>query len=485
MSIWKRATSYLVRKKGQSILMITLMFVMCCLAFVGISLESNAVTELENLRRSMGSGFVLKADIDNMGYYEPSQVNSNAKIYKGPVVTDEFIDQILCIDGVTGYDIETLFTPVWSELKLRPGLWANSQGDGYLSKEKEELWMKTTLAWSCQDGEMQKNFRTGALTISAGRNIRKEDRFKVVISEWLAKENGLSVGDTITVMLKEGAYQPTNDPLKTWGEPIELEIVGLFRMNFEQKVSEYTSESDYMENIIYSDMETYMKTTEILKKYMPEGEISENAYTKVSFLVEEPKRIDTIMEKVKAMGEAEGLRVLPDDTAYKAASKPYAQIQFFSRALLAVGIGGMGVLLYLLMRLRIQGRIHEAGILLSVGIGKGKIVGQMLVENLMVSVIAVVLAVLLSGVFVDTCAGFAERITAPKKGGEAYEMEISKVGDIEVSKTASDRAELEHHASGRAILLGVVLVCGVSGVSVLFASIKITDMEPRRLLNFM
>lgn len=124
-----------------------------------------------------------------------------------------------------------------------------------------------------------------------------------------------------------------------------------------------------------------MKAREVFKKYLPAGDVSENAYTKVSFLVEEPKMIDTIMEKVKAMGEAEGLRVLPDDTAYEAASKPYAQIQFFSRALLAVGIG------------------------------KGKIVGQMLVENLMVSVIAVVLAVLLSGVFVDTCEGFTEQIT--------------------------------------------------------------------------
>lgn len=439
--------------------MIAVMFVMCCFALVGISLENNAVTELENLRHSMGSGFVVKADIDNKSYYESSEANSNAKIYKGPAVTDELIDRILSIDGVTTYDIETLFTLVWSELKLRPGLWADSQGKGYLSRENEELWMKTTLVWSCQDGEIQKNFRTGALEISAGRNIRKEDRFKAVISEWLAEENGLSVGDTITIMLKEGAYQPTNDPLKTWGEPIELEIVGLFQINFEQKVSEYTTETNYMENIIYSDMGTYMKTMEIFKKHLPAEEISENAYTKVSFLVEEPEMIDSIMEKVMAMGETEGLRILPDDTAYKAASEPYARIRFFSRVLLAVGIG---VLLYLLMRLRIQGRIHEAGILLSVGIGKRKIVGQMLLENLMMAGIAIFFAVLLSGVFVDACAGFAEQITAPKEGGEAYEVEISEVGDIEVLKTASDRAVLDHHASMQAMLLGVVLLCGVS-----------------------
>lgn len=133
-----------------------------------------------------------------------------------------------------------------------------------MSEEGDEVMTKTTMLWSCRDGNMQKNFRTGALTISEGRNILEGDRFKVVISEWLAKENGLSVGDTITILMKEGNFKIyTETPMKTWGKPIRLEIVGLFHMNFRQASSKYTPESNYMENIIYSDIETYYTT----KKY--------------------------------------------------------------------------------------------------------------------------------------------------------------------------------------------------------------------------
>ena len=50
--------------------------------------------------------------------------------------------------------------------------------------------------------------------------------------------------------------------MKTWGERIPLEIVGIFRANFSQKSSESTSEDCYIENMIYADMDTYAKLEE-------------------------------------------------------------------------------------------------------------------------------------------------------------------------------------------------------------------------------
>lgn len=485
MAVWKRVLLYLTRKKGRTVTMIILLIIMSCFVLIGLSLTNSADREIENLRQSLGSGFILKGDINNMSYYKPSEGNEHAKIYDGPMITDEMIQRILGIDGVENYDIETLRAYVWSELKLRPGLWTDSKGDGYLSAEGDEVMIKTTTLWCCRDGEVQNNFRTGALTISEGRNILTEDHFKAVISEQLAKRNGLSVGDTITVMVKEGNYKGSETPMKTWGEPIDLEIVGVFHMNFEQATSEYTPESSFMENIIYSDLETYHVILQALKSELPEGEVWDGEYTKVSFLTEDPLKLDGIMEQVKAMEDAEGLIIQADDTAYRAAARPYKQIGIFSRILLAVGIGGMGILLYLLMRLWGQGRRHEAGILLSVGIGKRKIVGQMLAESLTASVIAVCFSILASGVLVDACAGFAEQITAPKEDRQPYEMKESSVGEVEVIKTSADRAKLEHNVSVQGILLTIVLVCGVSSMSVLFVSIKITDIEPKKLLRSM
>ena len=327
------------------------------------------------------------------------------------------------------------------------------------------------------------NFRTGAIEISEGRNIQEDDQFKAVISEWLARENGLSVGDAIRVETKEANHIPSNTPLKTWGDPVELEIVGLFHMNFTQASSKHIAETGFMENNIYSDM----RTNAVLEKNLTEVFDEDEDYTKVTFFVDNPERVEKVMQQVGAMEEVDvdGLLLSADDTAYKASAKPYEQIRTFAMILLASGMIGIGIILYLVMRLWVQGRMHEAGILLSLGVGRRKIVGQMLVENLTIAAVALVLSLLLSGTIVDKCMSFAEQVTAPKAGEEAYKAEVSYWSEPVVNQVSAEKVALGHDASGYELLLTVAFVCGASSLSVLFASIKITDIEPRRLLSFM
>lgn len=68
------------------------------------------------------------------------------------------------------------------------------------------------------------------------------------------------------------------------------------------------------------------------------------------------------------------------------------------------------------MKLTVRGRTRETGILLSIGIRKRKIVGQMLIECLAVSAAVLILAILLSGPLISACSQAAERITSPFLG---------------------------------------------------------------------
>ena len=162
---------------------------------------------------------------------------------------------------------------------------------------------KISIDMSCQGRGKPKEFRTGAFTISNSRNLRVGNHYKAVISEWLAEKNGLSVGDTLTVYVKEG-IQMSDSPLKTIGEPIELEIMG----------------------------------------------------------------------QARKVADTEGLLIEADDTVYQASARSYKQTGIFANVFLGIGIVGLGLILclLLLMRLWIQGREHEAGILLSIGMEKGK-----------------------------------------------------------------------------------------------------------------
>ena len=61
MSLIKRVLLYLLRKRGRSILLMVIIFIMSTFLLVGISVKSSADQAAEELRKSIGSSFILEA----------------------------------------------------------------------------------------------------------------------------------------------------------------------------------------------------------------------------------------------------------------------------------------------------------------------------------------------------------------------------------------------------------------------------------------
>ena len=493
----KRACLYLKRKKTRALLLLCLLFLMSLSILVGFSLKGSTEQELERLRLSMASGFVLKADTNNELYWERTDFGNGASAthYAGPMVTDAMVEKICSLDGVEDYVIIGEAHEAWTDVTLRPGLYSamepnpNPSPDELIPRTEEYLMVccHSVDVYPCKNGERHKNFRTGALSITDGKNLEEGDRFKAVISDWLAEENGLSVGDTLTLETKEGNFDFTKEPLKTWGEPVEVEIVGLFHANFSQPASDMTLEQCYVENIIYADRDTYIRLQDNLKGHARYEDVGEyyDKHTEVEFLVSDPGQVDAIMEQVKSQEgiNLENMELEADSSAYEASAGPYRQVRFFSLLLLALGLCGMGMVLYLLVRLWMQGRRRETGILRSVGIGRREILGQMLAESFAVSLAALALAVLLSGPAAEKCADMAERLAAPKEGKEAYVVKVDQYFMPQIAKTSSDEVLLDGAVSSVTIGFAALFVCGISGISVLLSFAKISGMGIRELLQ--
>ncbi len=500
MSFLKRAVLYLTRKKGRTVLLTALLLLMSCFVLLGVSFQESAKGQADSLRKSLASGFILEVNTENELYRKhiDYEQGGGSNVYVGPTVTDEMIEKILSLDGVKDFCVNWM-NYVWTDLKLKPGAWASTQADdeetiafakkvgaGWTTEEELRVWQNESVVYPCQNGDLHYNFRTGALNITEGRNIAKGDRFKAVISEWLAKENGLSIGDTFIVETKEGMFQPSEEPLKTWGEPVELEIVGFFHANFSQEPSEYTYESCYIDNIIYADMDTYA----VLEKNQTnrnDGNAYEwEGYNEVEFFVEDPGELDAIMQRVEEWEELDlnNIRVVVDSSAYQAAVKPYQRIRVFAIILLTVGLAGIGVILYLVLKLWVQGRRHEVGILISVGIRKRGALGQMLTECLLVSMMALAVAFVLSGPMLDGCADAMERMYAPKADAEAYQVSAS-IYELEITKASSDEVMLRHDVSMGALGFTTLFVCSVSAFSVCLSFGEIRSLEPKKLMRLM
>ena len=480
MNIWKRAGLYLIRKKYRNILLILLLFVMAIFAVTGNSMRTSAVQEIDTIRRNLGSSFVVAADTNNQGLYEEQYDQEfSYSIFTGKRITPHLVEEIICIDGVADYEIKSSMH-VWSNLQLREAAWAESTLGEIIGEDEVQLSRESPNAIICGNGETNVNFRIGAFSIVSGRNLLKEDKSAVVISEYLAQKNNLTVGDTVVVETKLGHYGPYDNPFETLGESVKLKIVGIFTINFQQEIDMFTHEEECAENFLFIDQHSGT----VLKNNLQELYPGEDAYNEVTFFVDDPENLETVLENVKDQVDLSGLNVSLDDSAYSASIKPLRQIEIFSTVLLAAGTIGCAVILYLVLSLWIKTRIHEIGILMSIGINKRKIICQMLLECAAVVSLSLIFAIAVAPYATELSFHMAEEATAPKEGQESYTVE-TEYGELlpTIHKVSSERVNLVYKTSWKDYIVLIVFAYVISSLSVLAASAHIMKASPKTLLQ--
>ena len=481
MGILKRATLHIRRRKSRTLVLFLLTVSLSVLCLASIQLKSLADRESRALAESLGSSFILKADTNNMGYYEYRTGDGYSyQVYTGPKVTQEILQTVIGIDGVTDFFSEALTTQ-WTSLKLYPGQWNTviAPPDEIITEEYTRFRQQDTRILYVQKGNMHPYFRNGAFQIVEGRNIEKGDQCRAVISEDLAERNQVGIGDTFRVEVREGMVKAASDtPNKRYGEPIPLEIVGIFRANVQQGSTESTVETSIAENFIFTDFGT---RTEIDLRYGKTTRRDE--YTEVTFFVESPELLDAVMEEVEERVDLNGLLLEKDDSDYAASVKPYRQVGIFTTVLLTTLLLGGAVLLYLIHALWNRSRRKEMGTYLSLGISRRQITGQFVLESILVTAAAFVMSCILAGPLIRGAGKLAEDLTAPKAGTQAYSVADTITGNIKIQKVSSERIVLDADLTAAGIGWTAAVVFGVSAGSVLAATRKNTGKDPKQLLD--
>lgn len=462
--------------------MFMIFFLLACFILVGKALVRNSQNQIDVLTRNLGTSFVIKIDENNPAYREDRIGDGYSyTVYAGPEITGGMVSDILEIERVSDYSID-LEIFAWADLKLRPGLWTDSMEDQYFTQEQVDLSGQTIRAYICSNGDLSPNFRTGAFSITSGHNIQKEDHSAALISEYVAKENALSVGDFLTLETKRGIYEPCEDPYERVGDPVEVEIIGVFETNFKQEESVYTAEMDYADNFIYVDYDTGKQLYNNLS-FIGFDNLNDT-YREVTFFADGPEYLPEIMRQVEERLDITGLLMYRDDTAYHASVKPLKQIRIISLLLSGIGIAGCVLILYLVFVMWMKGRRREMGILLSVGVSKRKILAQLLLESIVITTAALGAAIGLSRPLVEGCSSVMEQTMSPDSETEAYVMDVSAANPNPViHKVSSDSVELDSYISIQDILFLGIMVYFISCASVCTASVQITRVSPKLLLQ--
>ena len=330
MNVLKRAFLYDTRKRGKSLtlfLLFTLITIFVTISFSVLSATQAAAT---NLRETVGASFTLRGNP-----MEFSADETDFAIQFAPI-SQQDIDLIADSTEIKACNAQQSTTATASGFIFPSGM-----PSGTISAN-------TSSAWN-------RNFTSGIVTLAEGRHITQDDQRVALVSRELAEENELDIGSELSL-----------DPAAV------VKIIGIY---------ESDPSMEFDNDTIFTDYSTYWVLTES----------AAGTYSgRVDFFVTDPARLETVMEQIKRDVPLrwEDYTLQADTAEYDAIAYQLLTIGRLTTLLIVSAMIVSIVVLFLILAMRIRGRVHEVGVLLAVGVTKGHIIAQFFVETTTILLLA-------------------------------------------------------------------------------------------------
>ena len=239
------------------------------------------------------------------------------------------------------------------------------------------------------NSEKNNLFSSGVFTIIKGRHINNDDRGKILIHKELAEKNKLNLNDKIKLELID--FNNSKKKME-----YEFEIIGIFTGKKQEK---YTGlSSDFSENMVFVDYESSQKA---LNKYENNKIVS-----KLEIFSDSSENTKVALNKIKKIKTAwSQYNVSSDNNVLEETLESIDGIKHIINIMTySIMLSGI-IVLSLILILWLRERMHETGVLLSIGISKIKIVTQFILELLFISLPSLVLSLFLGNVILNIIVG--------------------------------------------------------------------------------
>ena len=423
----KRAGAYLIRKKIRTGI---LFFIMV--------LISSAVLAVLSMQESTGKVEEKLLSLSNSGFQVESILNDGG-------IQKKQLTQIEKTDGVK--DVQYEYDAV-GQLQDAKAV----QREQSVQLDQGNLGELVGVR-GVSDSNNEMNFASGALNIQSGRALTKEDRNKVLIHEELAKENNWTVGSKIKMKLFKNGEEGGGSY-----DEITVEVVGIFNGKLSEQSTGLTS--DLTENRMYMDY----KTSQLLAGNKESNEVVHRAI----YTVKNPSQLDSVIKEVKKLSlNWETLQLSKNEQVFEQVSDPISNFKSLMMLLTGSVFALAVIILFLILLFTLRERIHEFGILLSLGISRGKIISQILLELFTIASGSYLIA-LFFGEFVANqfYSGLISSDDIPAQVKSLFESSLPQLTLMEGVKT-------------------LVIVIVIIVLAVLFSTAVILMKKPKKILSQM
>lgn len=476
MNFLKRALLSTVRKKGKSIILLVVIFILGNLMAGSIAVKQATTNVEETIKNKLGAEANVDYDWENIG--EDDDI---------PQLDQETVDKIGKLEGVKYY-----------EYNLRT--WLNSKEyESYCGPNCEMGGMGEGVDFEFYGVQIPSivDISENKIALSDGRVFKQEeiDEGKPValVSTLFAEMNNLHVGDTLSFSMNVYSWEDVDDmgnPKLASTQDYTFEVIGIFDASLSVKedsaedanmVDYSMTQRIYVPNNVITPINDW--SFEENKKYNDFGEEYEN-FTEIipTYYLKDASQLDDFREaSTKLLPKGFTMSISSD--AYDSVAGPISFISWLATGILYISIGATILILGLVVILFLRDRRHEFGIYLSIGVKKWKIVAQVVIEVLVVGIIALTLSLfsgkeLANGVsqkmieqqVINSNDGMIYYATAGPGSGGGY------VDQNEVLDTYEVTLDADYIVMLYLIGLGTLLVSSIA------PTVYVVRLKPRKVL---
>lgn len=414
MNFIKRGFLGITRKKGKSLILLAVIFILGNLISGAISIQQATKNVEENIKERLGATATF--EMDWMAYEELSFEEQENFMFEQIGV--DLIEEVGSISYVKYYDY-SMPTYLTSETTR------SYYGEGM---DDEEFMMYEPMGQFQVKGINYApvlDFEEGKGNLVDGRVFTQDEinngSSVTIISKKVAELNNLHVGDTFTLDNSIHDYDfETGEETVAVERDVVLEIIGIFES---QLMKEDTDEDpnqgmmdwldiDYQNTIYVANkvlsaennfhMEYYMKNNPEDAEMFEEGGSFD--YYEPIYVLNSHEDIEAFEQEVNPL-LPQLYHVVSSGDHYDNIAGPVESMSSLSNYVLIAAVFATVLITGLVVLLFLRDRKHELGIYLSLGEQRGKVIGQILIEVLVVAFVGITLSLFTGNMLADQVSG--------------------------------------------------------------------------------
>ncbi|MBC1456573.1 ABC transporter permease [Listeria newyorkensis] len=393
MNFIKRALLSMKARKGRTILQLFIFTIVCVLILSGFTIQSAANKASELARQELGGDVTLSVDREKQMEAQQKESTSSSsstttgrRMFESTPVAVAAAKKLAELDHVAGYNLYSNtqamasgFEPIASSSDTSQSDDSTSsstteqQGPGGDSNDTNRPQMvQADLSVSgVLDSATATKFKAGTDKLVSGKAITASDVGKnvVMIEKTLAEENDLKVGDKIKIQSSDEATT------------VELTIKGIYETT--------DSGSDAAANFSFLNPYNTIYVPYTVANTI-KGSDAKDTVDSAIYFMDDAANISTFEKAAKKVTAVDWdtFKLDANDATYQQMIGPINNVAAFSKNVVyIVSIAG-ALILGLLVMMQIRERKYEMGVLLAIGEKRSKLVGQFLVEILVVAVLS-------------------------------------------------------------------------------------------------